>query len=192
MKKILITTLAALAVLVTPLLAGDTGIRNPQAPNVTLQGQHNEILKGSILTNLGTFNNAATIQSNGTVVGYPFLVSGSYTITSGTSPVVLLPASAVPAGQSVYLTHAVINVAGATGWSSGQTISIQGTDLNKFIDIPSASLVGNAILFTSNSTFTTYGTLATGGSAAKGLQLISTGTCSAGSVAKVILSGFIK
>lgn len=107
---------------------------------------------------------------------YPFNVVATITSAAAATPVSLLADGAVPAGKKVYLQGFVGHVNGGTNWATTATVKIQDTNGTPvdFVTMAVAALTGNAIVYPGTANITSESAFAdgTGGTAAKGLQLV--------------------
>ncbi len=149
-----------------------------------------------ILTNTGSINTTTgTVKSGTVVVGVPFMATATLTSAAAATPVSLIADAAVPAGKKAYITSAFAIVDGGTLWATTATVKIQDTNGTPvdFVTYAVAGLGANAKLdlATANVTVEAAVKNGTGGTAAKGLQIVGNAN-GTGSDLKVVISGFIK
>ena len=135
------------------------------------------------------------IQFPSPTVSQPFVATATLTSAAAATPITLLADSLVPSGKKVYVTGFVAKVNGSTAWSTTANVKIQdsnGTPVVFFTALV-AALTGNAEVRpgTSNITSGAAYNQGTGGTAAKGLQIVGDAN-GAGSDLVVTVHGFIK
>lgn len=132
---------------------------------------------------------------NGGKMDVPFERSCTLTSAAAATPVHCLIDADVGAAQKVYLAYWHLKVNGATPWATTATCTIQDTNGTPvvFETIAVAAMAGNAFTQagTANVTHGTAFSLGTGGTTAKGLDVVcnANGT---GSDAVFTISGFMK
>jgi hypothetical protein len=118
------------------------------------------------------------------------------TITSAAAavPINVIAESEVPAGKKVYVTGVIGRVNGATVWATTATVKLQDTNGTPvdFMTFAVAALTANARVFPGTANVTTEDAMAngTGGTAAKGLQLVGNAN-GTGSDLILTVTGFI-
>ncbi len=127
--------------------------------------------------------------------GLQFEFVGSILSSAPTTPVVIIPASAIPAGKAIYLNFLLVTVNGATAWTTGYNVLIEDTAAVVAATLATASLTGNAALQL-GQTGVTPGVSVLAGSgltAGAGLQVVgSSASIVAGSPLIVVVGGYIK
>lgn len=118
---------------------------------------------------LGTTTNGLAVT--------PFHAKATLTSAAAATPVSLVPDAAVPAGKKCYLTGFLMTVDGATVWATTANVKIQDTNGTP-VDFATVlvALLTNAARVgcepKTNLTLEDAFALGTGGTAAKGLQVV--------------------
>lgn len=145
-----------------------------------------------------TISGDASITDTGVLSlteGKPFVATNTLTSAAAATPVVILADAKVPAGKKVYITGFTAQVNGGTLWATTATVTIEDTNGTPvvFSTIGVAALGAAATIFPSTANVTNGNAflLGTGGTAAKGIQMVgdANGT---GSDLVVTIYGFIK
>jgi hypothetical protein len=129
-----------------------------------------------------------TLQGAGT----PFNVTANLTSAAAATPVHILPAASVTAGKKAYVTAVFLSVGGGTAWTdvTATAVMLQDTAGTPIVGATwlKALLTGNATPLTPSS----FGSaMATGFTAAKGLDIAADANFAAGSTITVRVFGYI-
>jgi hypothetical protein len=147
-------------------------------------------------TNTGSVNHTTGTVKSGTVsVGVPFTATATLTSAAAATPVSLLADAGVPAGKKVYITGYYAKVSGATDWATTATVKIQDTNGTPvdFVTLTASALDGNEFHgpLSDSATIESAMALGTGGTAAKGVQVVGNAN-GTGSDLVVTIVGFVK
>lgn len=182
---------------ITAVLTGSLSAVNPLPPDTKFQGVKNSLPANSTLLVSGTINMgvSSAIQSGTVTVGIPFHTTVTLTSAAAATPVSALADGAVPAGKKVYVTGYFVKVNGATDWATTTSVKIQdtaGTPVD-FVTLLASALDGNEFhsLLSDSATIESAMALGTGGTAAKGLQVVGNAN-GTGSSLVITIFGFIK
>jgi hypothetical protein len=130
--------------------------------------------------------------------GMQFEVTGSILSSAPTTPVVIFPASLIPAGKAVYINYILVTVNGATAWTTGYNVLIEDTAGTPVVGVTlaTAQLTANAVINSLSQSGVTAGAAILGQSgltASQGLQVVgSSASIVAGSPLIVTVGGFVK
>jgi hypothetical protein len=148
------------------------------------------------LNTLHTLAFAGTPTLNGGKASdVPFVRTCTLTSAAAVTPIHCLAAADVGAAQKAYVTYWHLKVNGSTAWATTATCTIQDTAGSPvvFETLAVAAMTANAFVqaATANVTHSAAFSLGTGGTAAKGLDVVcnANGT---GSDAVFTISGFMK
>jgi hypothetical protein len=151
----------------------------------------------ALLSASQTLTNKVIAANSLTIGGAPtdavFYRTCTLTSAAAATPVVCLADADVPAGKKAYLTSYTAYVNGMTLWSMVTSCTLQDSAASPFVTVPVANLLANAYLglFSAGVTIDPRVLLGTGGTMAKGLQIVCN-TNGAGSDLVFVLQGIIK
>ena len=127
--------------------------------------------------------------------GTPFIRTATLTALAGGTAVHVLAAADVGAGFKAFVTGFKATVSGGTAWSggTGTKVALQDTNGTPVVgaEIAVAGLAGNAVIAEGHANVTLKAAMASGFTAAKGIDIKGDNNFGAGSDLVVTITGFI-
>lgn len=108
------------------------------------------------------------------IPSYAGISTATLTSAAAATPVNILPDSAVPAGKKVYISNYYATVSGGTDWATTTSVTIEDTAGVDFSVLTASALDANEVHgpFSDSATLAAAMKLGTGGTAAKGIQVV--------------------